>query len=116
MLVPSSLKDFAIKFKVVNKGIFPYKFVNNLNIPLVNIGAIPQFDSFDLIKEEYLNYYKSFKYKDKWNLREETIKYCLQYIITQHQIISTIQNKIFEFFRIDILKKSNIIILSFCNI
>lgn len=77
LLLPDYLKDLAIKFKLENKGKYPHKFINNQNIPLNYIGQIPSFIQFNHFSfEEYLNYYNSFKYKDKWKLREETIKYC----------------------------------------
>ena len=112
LLLPSSLKELAFNFNVENKGIFPYKFVKNENIPLDYIGAIPSIESFDKVtREEYLNYCN--KYKNKWNLREETLKYCNQDVITLHQVISTFQIKIFNLFRVDIIKSPTLSSLAF---
>jgi hypothetical protein len=58
LLLPSSLRKLAINFgeDVDNKGIFPYKFVNN-DINLDYNGKIPKYEYFDNIsKEEYEEY------------------------------------------------------------
>ena len=61
LLLPSSLSKLAINFKVDNKGIFPYKFVNNKDIPLDYIGDIPKYEYFENLNiEEYQSYCKSF--------------------------------------------------------
>lgn len=55
LLLPSSLKELAIIFKVDNKVIFPYKIVNNETIPLDYIREITQIDSYKINIEDYLN-------------------------------------------------------------
>lgn len=113
LLLPSSLNKLAINFKVENKKIFPYKFVNNKNIFLDYIGEVPSINNFiNLSDEDYLNYCNSFN-KNKWDLRNETIEYCNQDVITLHQIISKFQKKIFELFRVDILKYPTLSSLAF---
>jgi DNA polymerase type B, organellar and viral len=44
--LPSSLASLAKNFYVENKGIFPYKFVNNKNIDLNYIGKFPRIQNF----------------------------------------------------------------------
>jgi hypothetical protein len=43
LLLPDSLRRLAINFKVENKGLFPYRFVNDRKIPLDYKGAVPAF-------------------------------------------------------------------------
>jgi hypothetical protein len=38
LILPGTLSSLAKNFNVENKGIFPYKFVNNKNINLDYIG------------------------------------------------------------------------------
>jgi hypothetical protein len=61
LLLPASLRNLAKNFNVDNKGIFPYKFVNNKYVSLNYIGNIPDINYFDNIsKEEYINYSSDF--------------------------------------------------------
>jgi DNA polymerase type B, organellar and viral len=66
LILPSSLRKLAINFQVESKGIFPYKFVNNLHIDLNYNGKFPRINFFDLTSDlslEYLNYKNQFKNK-----------------------------------------------------
>lgn len=64
LLLPSYLRKLAISFNVENKGIFPYTFVNNVDIPLNYKGIVPAFDYFSNITiEEYNEYCKEFQGK-----------------------------------------------------
>jgi hypothetical protein len=47
LLFPSSLKELAKAFNVINKGTFPYLFVNNPNLSLDYTGPIPNFEYFN---------------------------------------------------------------------
>ena len=69
--IPISLKK--VDFISTKKTIFPYSFINEEKINY--IGNIPEIKYFneDVSKEEYKNYFKENK---KFNVREETIKYC----------------------------------------
>jgi hypothetical protein len=61
LILPSSLRNLAKNFGVENKGIFPYRFVNNKNISLNYSGPLPAFEYFDgITEEEYNNYSKEF--------------------------------------------------------
>lgn len=113
LLLPSSLRNLAENFKVENKGLFPYKFVNNQNIPLGYIGNIPDFKYFDGTSlEEYKNYCSNFK-NSSWNLRTETIKYCELDCKVLYQIIHKFSDNVFKLFRTDILKYSTLSSLAF---
>ena len=113
LLLPSSLKKLANNFNVESKGTFPYLFVNNPKLKIDYIGKIPEFNSFTNITiEEYNNYCLSFK-NNNWDLRKETIKYCEQDVRTLYQIIDKFSFKIFNLFRIDILKYPTLSSLAF---
>jgi len=51
LLLPSSIAKLAINFKVETKGVFPYEFVNNKNIPLDYRGSIPNKNFYSEISE-----------------------------------------------------------------
>jgi len=87
LLLPSYLKKLANNFNVENKGIFPYNFVNSNN--LYYTGNILDFKYFyNISLDEYNLYCKSFIYKGKlWNLREESIKYCIKNCIIYYKIL-----------------------------
>ena len=57
LLLPSSLKKLAKNFNVEEKGIYPYRFVNNINIPLDYVGKVPSFKYFDGISEKEYDLY-----------------------------------------------------------
>jgi len=96
LLLPSSLKNLAITFKVDNKDIFPYEFLINTDISLNYIGAVPEFKYFKNISiEEYNKYKEDFINKD-WNLRDETIKYCMQDCISLYQVIDKFNSLVFD--------------------
>ena len=48
-----------------------------------------------------------------WDLREETIKYCEQDVVTLYQVINKFNEQIFILFRIDILKYPTLPSLAF---
>ena len=80
LLLPASLKDLAINFKVQQKGLFPHLFVNNSDINLNYIGKIPEYKYFnedEISLDEYNNYCTKFN-TNNWDLNSECIKYCEQ--------------------------------------
>ena len=100
LLLPGSLKKLAINFNVDNKELFPYLFVNNPLIKLDYKGTIPSITNFiDISNEEYLEYCKSYN-NNLWDLRNETIKYCIQDCITLYQIIDNFNYYIFDLFNL----------------
>jgi hypothetical protein len=58
LILPSKLKDLGVNFSVeTQKTIYPYTFVNNINIPLYYEGSIPSISFFkDIDQEEYDKY------------------------------------------------------------
>lgn len=113
LLIPSSLTKLATNFNVENKGIFPYKFINDSNIEMNYNGSIPPFYYFTNISiEQYNLYCDSFKDKD-WNLKEELIKYCEQDVKTLYQVIDVFSKDIFKLFRIDVIKYPTLSSLAF---
>lgn len=113
LLLPISLSNLSKSFNVENKSIFPYLFVNNINVPLNYEGIVPAYNYFTKItKEEYSVYYKNFSSK-LWNLKNEIIKYCNQDVITLHQIINKFSIEIFDLFRLDIVKYPTLSSLAF---
>lgn len=100
-MLPSSLRSLAKSFKVEDKSIFPYNFVNNKAISLDYVGPVPRFTFFDKITiKEYYTYER--KFKNNWSLRDETIKYCLQDCITLHQILIKFNSLIYRKFKVNI--------------
>lgn len=87
LLLQGSLKNLAKSFKVEDKGIFPYDFVNNPITSLNYTGDVPDFKYFNNLSiEEYQEYCSKFQIKN-WDLRAETIKYCLQDCKVLYQIL-----------------------------
>jgi hypothetical protein len=113
LLLPSSLRNLAKNFNVENKGLFPYKFVNNEEISLNYNGVVPEFSYFDKVKlEEYNDYLNQFKDK-KWNLKTETIKYCELDCLVLYKVIENFSDRIYNLFRIDILNYPTLSSLAF---
>lgn len=113
LLLPSSLKKLAKAFKVEDKGIFPYKFVNNEKILLNYKGKIPSFDTFEGISsEEYNNYCKLFE-NNNWNLKNETIAYCTQDVKILYKILYEFAINIYKITRINIMNSPTLSSLSF---
>ena len=85
LMLPSSLRKLAKSFNVEDKGIFPYKFVDTINLDYD--GPVPEFKYFEGISEyEYNNYVNDFKNRN-WNLRNETEFYCNQDVLILYKII-----------------------------
>jgi hypothetical protein len=63
LILPSSLKSLGVNFSVkIKKTIYPYTFVNNINIPLNYEGSIPSITFFnDINPEEFDKYCEGFK-------------------------------------------------------
>jgi len=120
LLLPSSLKSLAKNFNVDNKGIFPYRFVNNQNIQLNYKGLVPEFNIFDgLTLDEYNKYSSEFtpelgqEINNSWDLKKETIKYCELDCYILYKIIDKFSDNIFNLFRIDLLQYPTLSSLAF---
>jgi len=55
LMLPVSLRKLAINFGVANKGVFPYEFVNNPDIPLNYSGAVPDIKFYNNLSQEDYN-------------------------------------------------------------
>lgn len=101
LLLPSSLKKLAKSFKVENKTIFPYSFVNEPNTDMSYSGVVPDFKYFnDITLEEYQEY--ATKFTGKWNLKYVTIRYCLQDCVTLFQVIKKFSDTIFKDLKVNL--------------
>jgi len=121
-LLPVALDKLAKTFKVENKGLFPYDFVNDRDLNYV--GQVPILEHFitkkhlndekamKVLKDAYASYVEDFKNKP-WNLKEELIKYCEQDVKILHQILMIFGGEIFNKFKIDISKYPTLPSLSF---
>jgi hypothetical protein len=115
LLLPESLSKLAKAFNVINKGLFPYTFVDSIKIGLDYNGKFPRFKFFNLKKEQlldYINYKNSFKNK-KWNLQEETIKYSELDTIVLYKVLMKFNETIYSRFRVDAFKYPTISSLAF---
>ena len=91
LMLPSSLGKLAKAFNVEAKGHFPFKFVNDPNIPLNYVGPTPDLSFYeDLSKDDY-----SSLISYNWSLRDETIKYCELDCKVLYQIIASFNKLIF---------------------
>ena len=99
LLLPNSLRKLSKAFKVEDKGIFPYDFVNLADLNY--IGPVPAFNYFTDISMEEYNIYKT-NFNDNWDLREETIKYCFQDCISLYQVLTTFNSLIFDMYQLNI--------------
>ena len=115
LMLPSSLKKLAKTFKVEDKSIFPYKFVNNETIFSNYIGDVPNFEYFDNIsRSEYNQYCNEFKNK-KWDLKIETLKYCNQDVRTLYLVLEAFFKDNFEQTRVNASKCVSLPSLAMAN-
>lgn len=128
LLLPSSLRKLAVAFNVENKGHFPHSFLDDGNVELDYVGKVPSLKyfckfnflslSFSEWKEvvniirECSSYRQLFNNK-VWNLREESIKYCEQDVITLYQVIDAFSKWIFKMYRVDVHKYPTLPSLAF---
>jgi DNA polymerase type B, organellar and viral len=110
-LLIRSLRDLAKAFGVeTQKTIFPYTFVNENNLDY--IGEVPNYNYFDKVSSsDYNNYCENFK--NNWDLKNETIKYCGIDSICLYQVITLFNTKIFDLFNINIHKHPTLSSLAF---
>lgn len=98
LLLPAPLRKLANAFNVESKGNFPFKFVNDPNIPLDYKGNTPDLSFYEGIsKEEY-----SSLITKNWSLKDETIKYCQLDCKVLHQVITEFNNLIFTKWNVNV--------------
>jgi len=114
LILPVSLSKLAKSFGLDDKGIFPYKFVNdsyNTNINLNYIGEIPNIGYYDNLSYEQ---YDELSFDIlKWNLKEETIKYCLLDCELLYNVLIKYNEYIFKYFKLNIGKYPTLPSLAF---
>lgn len=105
LLLKSSLSKLGSAFSVdISKDIFPYSFPNKDN--LTYEGEVPKYEFFDSKKvsikdyNEYLSNYKD----SKWQLKTETLKYCVRDCISLYQVLLKFFNLIWDTFNVDATK------------
>nr|YP_009493135.1 DNA-directed DNA polymerase [Ganoderma leucocontextum]AWJ63930.1 DNA-directed DNA polymerase [Ganoderma leucocontextum] len=103
LLLHSSLGSLAEAFHVDEKGIFPYKFINE--VPLDYEGPVPDKTYFDgKVSTSTYSAYKN-RFKDlNWNLRNETELYCINDSYLLWHIFKAFNKEIFDQFRLNINK------------
>jgi hypothetical protein len=111
LLLPFALNKLAKFFNCdLDKGIFPYNFINASNL---NYNSdVPAFHYFqNLSKEDYLDYCSLFK--EKWNSKVETLKYLQKDLDILFDIIHKFNNLIFREFKVNISRIRTISGLAF---
>jgi len=99
LILPTSLRELAEKYHVpVQKGFFPYNFVNENNLDYV--GITPDINFFDNIDFDLYENLLTFN----WNLKEETLSYLKSDLISLYQVITKFALDIFNNEKIDITK------------
>nr|QWO71428.1 DNA polymerase [Termitomyces sp. K1Aa] len=99
LFLPAPLRKLALDFKCsVQKGIFPYKFVNKSN--LLYKGELPDFKYFSNLNfEEYKNIYPEDYIFD---VKSETLSYLSKDLTTLLEIMEKFANTIYNNFSINI--------------
>lgn len=111
LMLPSSLNKLCKCFNVEDKGLFPYSYSNI--VPLNYNGEIPDINYFDgITRDEYEEYKKSI-INNVWNLREETIKYCLQDCKILYEVIEIFSKQIYSFTNINMTQYPTLSSLAF---
>lgn len=108
LLIPTSLKEAAISFNVLSKGIFPYKFVNEDTLNYV--GATPPYTYYE--SQISQQHYECIIQED-WSCREESLKYLENDLITLYEILVEFSKEIYNQFKLNITKYSTISALAF---
>jgi hypothetical protein len=105
--LPSSLKKLGLSFNTnIKKDVFPHSFVDTNKLDYV--GPVPSMEfypegTFASI-QEYNNYVSSHFPNNIWNLKKESIKYCLLDCQSLLEILLKFNELIFEEFQTDISK------------
>lgn len=97
LILPSSLRTLAEKYEV-QKGFFPYDFVNENTLDYVGITPdINYFNNIDFdLYENLINF--------EWNLKIESLSYLKSDLISLHQVITKFALDIFNNEKVDITK------------
>uniref|UniRef100_UPI0030E2B40F DNA polymerase n=1 Tax=Daedaleopsis nitida TaxID=1140402 RepID=UPI0030E2B40F len=111
LMLPTSLSKLAKQFMVEDKGIFPYKFVDTINLDYY--GPVPEFKYFEGINEYQYKQYV-FDYTGKtWNLRKETEWYCNQDCLVLYRVLNHFTEEVFKLFNILVINYATLSSLAF---
>jgi len=104
-ILVNSLDSLGKSFNVpVKKSIFPYKFVNKNNLEYQ--GGIPDKHFYNPY-DDYSSQYELFK-EGNWSLRDETIKYLRNDLISLYQVLNKMNDWLFQEYKINMTKYSTI--------
>jgi hypothetical protein len=112
LILLRSLDELSKAFKIDNpKGLFPFLFVNKDNLNYN--GQVPDFASFGdkISKDQYLEY--SNRFNNDWNLKNESIEYCILDCKSLYQILNKFGDMIFNLFQVDIHRYPTLSSLAF---
>ena len=99
-ILPNSLAKLGKNFDVdIQKGIFPYKFVNENR--LFYVGNTPEISYYP--NDTSLHDYNKHKCSN-WSLQNETIKYLERDLLSLYSILIEANNKFHLYFDVDITK------------
>jgi hypothetical protein len=113
LLLPNSLRKLAKAFNVENKAFFPYRFVNDPSISLQYEGLIPNISFYDEVNVNSDQLLISGPITEKWNLRDETIKYCILDCVVLYQVLSKFNKLIYSKWNLNIHKYPTLSSLAF---
>ena len=101
-ILPNSLKNLGKNFNVdIEKGIFPYKFVNENK--LFYVGNAPDVSYYSKNSISHIEDYEFTNFSN-WSVREETIKYLEKDLICLYDVLTEANNKFHLYFDVDITK------------
>nr|QWO71426.1 DNA polymerase [Termitomyces sp. T73sscA] len=99
LFLPNTLRKLALDFScTVDKGYFPYTFVNKYN--LLYKGKTPNVKHFTGLSE--IDYIKLFPEGYNFDLKEECLKYLKKDLITLLEIMTKFSQSVYEHFGINI--------------
>ena len=115
LIFQSSLRDLNKGFNInVEKGFFPFGFMNYKKIDFSYRGPVPKEEYFlgTITPGEYKKYCE--KYKDRyWVFKDELVKYCELDTIVLYKILAKFYDEIFSMFKIDFTKYPTLPALAF---
>jgi len=101
LLMPESLDKLAKAMKVEHKSLFPIYYPGNVDLNY--IGRCPDYKYFkkNLEFDKYIEYLLNFVH-NKWSLKDETIKYCIQDCKSLYQVLDKFNELIFDKYNLNI--------------
>jgi hypothetical protein len=116
LLMPESLDTLAKAMKVEHKSLFPIYYPGKVD--LNHIGeCLPPATEYKYFKknleyDKYVEYLVNFVH-DKWSLKNESIKYCIQDCISLYQVLDKFNQLIFSKYNLNIHNNPTLSSLAF---